>query len=79
MKTMNYEGKELRLVQITEEVCIGYEFEYVFDEIIPSTLEVRDGEVFLKEGSIFYLGDNPYNGAQIVVGYNEEYEFLYSN
>lgn len=53
MKTINYKGQELKLVEVLVELELD-------DIIIPA-------------GSKLYYGQNPYNGAEILIdeNYNE--------
>lgn len=69
-KTMNYKGVQLKLAEVLIDLEIGEVLDFTYGDGIPAGAIVRDDIVIIPEGTILYHGENPYNGAEILVDTN---------
>ena len=69
----NYKGEELNKIKLMEDINLGnYELlnsDYN-NELPPYVININ-GEAIIKKGAILYYGNNPFNGADIIMDNNE--------
>ena len=69
----NYKGNELNKIKLMEDINLG-NYELLNDDYnnaLPLYVKNINGEAVIKQGTILYYGNNPFNGADIIMDNNE--------
>ena len=69
----NYKGNELNKIKLTKDINLG-DYELLnedYNNKLPTYVINNNGEAIIQKGIILYHGDNPFNGAEIIMDENE--------
>ena len=69
----NYKGNILNKIKLMEDINLG-NYELLngdYNGELPIYVKNINGEAIIKKGTILYYGNNPFNGADILIDENQ--------
>ena len=69
----NYKGEELNKIKLMKDINLG-DYNLLngdYNNALPIYVENINGKATIKKGNELYYGNNPFNGADILIDENE--------